>query len=92
MLPLIFLVRIYGGEILSFSGILWLTSFSIHPLKYFFFTFTFFFLQVAPVNIIVGSHVWVEHPELAWVDGEVFKISAEEVHVHTTNGQTVSWP
>ncbi|KAH9763213.1 Myosin-17 [Citrus sinensis] len=43
----------------------------------------------APVNIIVGSHVWVEHPELAWVDGEVFKISAEEVHVHTTNGQTV---
>ncbi|KAH9763212.1 Myosin-17 [Citrus sinensis] len=45
--------------------------------------------MAAPVNIIVGSHVWVEHPELAWVDGEVFKISAEEVHVHTTNGQTV---
>ncbi|ESR64794.1 hypothetical protein CICLE_v10007325mg [Citrus x clementina] len=46
-------------------------------------------IVAAPVNIIVGSHVWVEHPELAWVDGEVFKISAEEVHVHTTNGQTV---
>lgn len=61
----------------------------MHPLKYFF-TFKFFFLQAAPVNIIVGSHVWVEDPELAWVDGEVFKISAEDVHVHTTNGQTVS--
>ncbi|MBA0835722.1 hypothetical protein Goarm_007987, partial [Gossypium armourianum] len=42
----------------------------------------------APVNIIVGSHVWVEDPALAWVDGEVFKISGEEVHVHTTNGKT----
>ncbi|KAL1060144.1 hypothetical protein V6Z11_1Z122200 [Gossypium hirsutum] len=39
--------------------------------------------MAAPVNIIVGSHVWVEDPALAWVDGEVFKIS-EEVHVHTT--------
>lgn len=48
------------------------------------------FLQAAPVNIIVGSHVWVEDPVLAWVDGEVFKISGEEVHVHTTNGKTVS--
>ncbi|KAG4197582.1 hypothetical protein ERO13_A05G032500v2 [Gossypium hirsutum] len=44
--------------------------------------------MAAPVNIIVGSHVWVEDPALAWVDGEVFKISGEEVHVHTTNGKT----
>ncbi|XP_021901980.1 myosin-17-like [Carica papaya] len=45
--------------------------------------------MAAPVNIIVGSHVWVEDPVLAWVDGEVFKINGEEVHVHTTNGKTV---
>ncbi|KAH7572097.1 hypothetical protein JRO89_XS04G0200500 [Xanthoceras sorbifolium] len=46
-------------------------------------------VMTAPVNIIVGSHVWVEDPELAWIDGEVFKISGEEVHVHSTNGKTV---
>ncbi|XP_050215596.1 myosin-17-like isoform X1 [Mercurialis annua] len=41
------------------------------------------------VNIIVGSHVWVEVPKVAWIDGEVFKINGEEVHVHTTDGKTV---
>ncbi|KAJ4823434.1 hypothetical protein Tsubulata_039524 [Turnera subulata] len=40
-------------------------------------------------NIIVGSHVWVEDAALAWIDGEVFKINGEEVHVHTTTGKTV---
>lgn len=53
---------------------------------------TFIFLQAAPVNIIVGTHVWVDDPVLAWIDGEVFKISGEDVHVHTTNGKTVSKP
>ncbi|KAI3681378.1 hypothetical protein L6452_36172 [Arctium lappa] len=24
-----------------------------------------------PVNIIVGSHVWAEDPEVAWIDGEI---------------------
>ncbi|KGN66272.1 myosin-17 [Cucumis sativus] len=42
-----------------------------------------------PVNIIVGSHVWIEDPKLAWIDGEVFRINGEEVHVRTTNGKTV---
>ncbi|KAF5458799.1 hypothetical protein F2P56_022803, partial [Juglans regia] len=42
-----------------------------------------------PDNIIVGSHVWVEEPSLAWIDGEVFQINGEEVHVQTTNGKTV---
>lgn len=49
-----------------------------------------FSFQAAPVNIIVGSHVWVEDPVAAWIDGEVFRIRGEEVHVHTTNGKTVS--
>ncbi|PPD96992.1 hypothetical protein GOBAR_DD05941 [Gossypium barbadense] len=49
---------------------------------------TSIYVQAAPVNIIVGSHVWVEDPTLAWIDGEVFKISGEEVHVQTTNGKT----
>lgn len=49
-----------------------------------------FYFQVTPVNIIVGSHVWVEDAAEAWIDGEVFKINGEEVHAHTTNGKTVS--
>ncbi|KAK6944781.1 Dilute domain, partial [Dillenia turbinata] len=46
-------------------------------------------LQAAPVNIIVGSHVWVEDPKLAWIDGEVFSINGDEVHVQTTDGRKV---
>ncbi|XP_073003002.1 myosin-17-like isoform X2 [Typha latifolia] len=42
-----------------------------------------------PVNIVVGSHVWVEDPVLAWIDGEVFQIKNHEVHVNTTTGKTV---
>ncbi|PON39406.1 Myosin [Parasponia andersonii] len=45
--------------------------------------------MAAPVNIIVGSHVWVEDPVEAWVDGEVSRITGENVHVHTCNGKTV---
>ncbi|KAF3495469.1 hypothetical protein DY000_02053042 [Brassica cretica] len=32
-----------------------------------------------PVNIIVGSHVWVEDSDVAWIDGEVEKLTGEEV-------------
>ncbi|KAI3772786.1 hypothetical protein L6452_03979 [Arctium lappa] len=45
--------------------------------------------MAAPVNIIVGSHVWVEDPALAWIDGEVVRINGQELHVNTTNGKTV---
>lgn len=38
----------------------------------------------------MGSHVWVEDTVLAWIDGEVFKVDGNEIHVHTTNGKTVS--
>nr|AAT85070.1 myosin heavy chain class XI E3 protein, putative [Oryza sativa Japonica Group] len=46
-------------------------------------------LQGTPVNIIVGSHVWVEDPILAWIDGEVVSIKDNEVHVQTSNGKKV---
>ncbi|XP_050382191.1 myosin-17-like isoform X2 [Argentina anserina] len=42
-----------------------------------------------PVNIIVGSHVWVEDPKEAWVGGEVSRINGDEVHVQTKNRKTV---
>ncbi|ONK60494.1 uncharacterized protein A4U43_C08F19090 [Asparagus officinalis] len=42
-----------------------------------------------PVNIIVGSHVWVEDPEDAWIDGEVTQIKGGNATVITANGKTV---
>ncbi|CAL9751955.1 unnamed protein product [Musa acuminata subsp. burmannicoides] len=45
--------------------------------------------MASPENIIVGSHVWVEDPVVAWTDGEVFQIGGHQVHVRTTNGKTV---
>ncbi|CAI0419960.1 unnamed protein product [Linum tenue] len=45
--------------------------------------------MAAPDNIIVGSHVWIEDPKLAWIDGEVTRISGKDVHVRTTNGKNV---
>lgn len=42
------------------------------------------------MNIIVGSHVWVEDPKQAWIGGEVTKVNGEEVHVCTADGKTVS--
>jgi myosin-5 len=49
-------------------------------------------MQAAPVNIVVGSHVWVEDPVVAWIDGEVTRINGHEVLVNTANGKTVSAP
>ncbi|XP_020237959.1 myosin-12 [Cajanus cajan] len=42
-----------------------------------------------PVNIIVGSQVWVEDPEDAWIDGEVTEISGRNATIIATNGKTV---
>ncbi|KAL4200292.1 hypothetical protein AMTRI_Chr03g55660 [Amborella trichopoda] len=42
-----------------------------------------------PVNIVVGSHVWVEDPEEAWMDGEVLEIKGSEAKIVTTNEKTV---
>ena len=32
-------------------------------------------MQTTLVNIVVGSPVWVEDPEVAWIDGDVFEIN-----------------
>ncbi|TKY61360.1 Myosin-11 protein [Spatholobus suberectus] len=42
-----------------------------------------------PVNIIVGSHVWVEDPEVSWIDGQVSKINGEDAEIEATNGNKV---
>ncbi|XP_047338163.1 myosin-12 isoform X2 [Impatiens glandulifera] len=42
-----------------------------------------------PVNIIVGSHVWTEDPEDAWIDGEVLEIKGNKATIVTTAGKTI---
>lgn len=39
---------------------------------------------------MVGSHVWAEDPEVAWIDGQVTEINGKEATILTTNGKTVS--
>ena len=45
------------------------------------------FLQGTPVNIIVDSHVWVEDPDEAWIDGQVLKINGKDAQIETINGK-----
>ncbi|XLR26509.1 myosin-11-like [Arachis ipaensis] len=47
-------------------------------------------MQGTPVNIIVGSHVWVEDPDEAWLDGQVSKITGKDVEVATSNGKKIT--
>lgn len=48
-------------------------------------------MQGTAVNIIVGTHVWVEDPTVAWIDGQVKKITGKDVEIETTNGNKVSY-
>ncbi|GAB4841689.1 hypothetical protein Ancab_022411 [Ancistrocladus abbreviatus] len=47
-------------------------------------------LPATQVNILVGSHVWIEDQEVAWIDGEVVKINGNEAEIQSTNGKKVS--
>ncbi|XVF42254.1 hypothetical protein PTKIN_Ptkin01aG0346100 [Pterospermum kingtungense] len=43
-----------------------------------------------PVNIIVDSHVWVEDPDEAWIDGRVTKIIGKDAQIETSDGKKVT--
>ncbi|XVE81493.1 hypothetical protein DITRI_Ditri15bG0068800 [Diplodiscus trichospermus] len=47
------------------------------------------FVNVAPSSIIVGSLVWAEDPEVAWIDGEVMEVNGEEITIKCTSEKTV---
>lgn len=47
-------------------------------------------IQAVSGGIAVGSHVWAEDSEEAWVDGEVVEVNGEEIKVVCTSGKTVS--
>ncbi|VFQ96683.1 unnamed protein product, partial [Cuscuta campestris] len=37
-------------------------------------------------SVVVGTHVWVEDPEVAWIDGEVVEINGGDIIVNCTSG------
>lgn len=42
------------------------------------------------VSLGVGSLVWVEDPDAAWLDGEVLEVKGEDIKVLCTTGKTVT--
>lgn len=51
--------------------------------------FTNFNGQATKFNIAVGSQVWVEDAEVAWLDGEVLEIKGDEIKISCTSGKMV---
>ncbi|THU62385.1 hypothetical protein C4D60_Mb01t04580 [Musa balbisiana] len=49
--------------------------------------FTNFNGQATKFNIAVGSQVWVEDAEVAWLDGEVLEIKGDEIKISCTSGK-----
>lgn len=47
-------------------------------------------MQAANFTPVVGSLVWVEDPEVTWIDGEVVGVNGGEIKILCTSGKTVS--
>lgn len=45
--------------------------------------------QAGAFSPVVGSLVWLEDPDVAWMDGEVVEVNGEEVKVLCTSGKMV---
>ncbi|KAH9619451.1 hypothetical protein KSS87_006575, partial [Heliosperma pusillum] len=70
-----FLVRVKCLNVVSFDDILDVSMLDVY--------------RGTPVNIIVGSHVWAEDRDIAWVDGQVVKINGSDAEIETSNGKKV---
>ncbi|WMV31941.1 hypothetical protein MTR67_025326, partial [Solanum verrucosum] len=46
-------------------------------------------LQAASVSLGAGSLVWVQDPDVAWIDGEVSEVNGADIKVSCTSGKTV---
>ncbi|KAJ3691579.1 hypothetical protein LUZ61_020743 [Rhynchospora tenuis] len=46
--------------------------------------------MAAQVNIAVGSQVWAEDPEEAWIDGEVLDVNGDSIKIQATDGRTIT--
>lgn len=47
-------------------------------------------IQAASVSITMGTQVWVEDPDDAWIDGEVVEVNGDTIKVQCTSGKMVS--
>ncbi|WVZ61388.1 hypothetical protein U9M48_011271 [Paspalum notatum var. saurae] len=47
-------------------------------------------LQASKSRFVVGSHVWVEDPDEAWMDGLVEEMNEDEVVINCTSGKKVT--
>ncbi|KAL8494435.1 hypothetical protein ACS0TY_025301 [Phlomoides rotata] len=45
--------------------------------------------MVASVALAVGALVWVEDPDVAWIDGEVIAVNGQDIKVLCTSGKTI---
>ncbi|CAN0915754.1 XI-2 [Linum grandiflorum] len=45
--------------------------------------------MVASVNFAIGSLVWLEDPDVSWIDGQVLEINGEDLKVQCTTDKTV---
>ncbi|WJX10583.1 hypothetical protein P8452_01285 [Trifolium repens] len=45
--------------------------------------------QAAQLNFFVGSHVWVEDPDVAWIDGEILESKDQEITISNESGTKV---
>ncbi|VFR03537.1 unnamed protein product, partial [Cuscuta campestris] len=42
-------------------------------------------------SVVVGTHVWVEDPVVAWIDGEVVEINGGDITVNCTSGAIIKY-
>ncbi|KAG9447665.1 hypothetical protein H6P81_013793 [Aristolochia fimbriata] len=41
------------------------------------------------LSVAVGAHVWVEDPDVAWIDGVVLEVNGEDIKIQCSNEKTV---
>ncbi|KAI4345963.1 hypothetical protein L6164_013046 [Bauhinia variegata] len=45
--------------------------------------------MAAKVSYVVGSNVWVQDPEEAWIDGEIVEVNGKDIKINSTSGKMV---
>lgn len=45
--------------------------------------------MAGPYKVVVGSQVWVEDPEVAWIDGDVLEINDQDIKLKLSNEKEI---
>ena len=48
--------------------------------------------QASQASIAVGSQVWAEDPNLAWIVGEVLEVNGDEIKIRCSSKETFEEP